>query len=108
MYVIIPNGTLTKGDPFPMIDIPTDVVGTAYTDFELEDFQWWAYSKPFNDWFKTSGRSWQASESEIMSDGDALVERWKAEKVKEGKPIMSFLDFVNESIRSEYIELFET
>ena len=107
MYVIIPNGTLTKGDPFPMIDIPTDVAGKDYTDFELEDFQWWAYSKPFNDWFKTSGRSWQASESEIMSDGDALVERWKAEKVKEGKPIMSFLDFVNESIRSEYIELFE-
>jgi hypothetical protein len=107
MYVIIPNGTLIKGDPFPIIDIPTDVVGTAYTDFELEDFQWWAYSKPFNDWFKTSGRSWQASESEIMSDGDALVERWKAEKVKDGKPIMSFLDFVNESIRSEYIELFE-
>lgn len=107
MYVIIPNGTLRKGDPFPMIDIPTDVDGKDYTDFELEDFQWWAYSKPFNDWFKTSGRSWQASESEIMSDGDALVEKWKAEKVKEGKPIMSFLDFVNESIRSEYIELFE-
>ena len=107
MYVIIPNGTIKKGDPFPMIDIPTDVAGKDYTDFELEDFQWWAYSKPFNDWFKTSGRSWQASESEIMSDGDALVERWKAEKVKEGKPIMSFLDFVNESIRSEYIELFE-
>ena len=107
MYVIIPNGTIKKGDPFPMIDIPTDVAGKDYTDFGLDDFQWWAYSKPFNDWFKTSGRSWQASESEIMSDGDALVERWKAEKVKEGKPIMSFLDFVNESIRSEYIELFE-
>ena len=107
MYVIIPNGTIKKGDPFPMIDIPIDVAGKDYTDFELEDFQWWAYSKPFNDWFKTSGRSWQASESEIMSDGDALVERWKAEKVKEGKPIMSFLDFVNESLRSEYIELFE-
>jgi hypothetical protein len=107
MYVIIPNGTLSKGDPFPMVNIPTDVNGTDYTDFELEDFQWWAYSKPFNDWFKSSGRSWQASESEIMSDGDALVERWKAEKVKEGKPIMSFLDFVNESVRSEYTELFE-
>ena len=107
MYVIIPNGTIKKGDPFPMIDIPTDVAGKDYTDFGLDDFQWWAYSKPFNDWFKTSGRSWQASESEIMSDGDALVERWKAEKVKDGKPIMSFLDFVNESIRSEYIELFE-
>jgi hypothetical protein len=107
MYVIIPNGTLSKGDPFPMVDIPTDVNGPDYTDFELEDFQWWAYSKPFNDWFKSSGRSWQASESEIRSDGDALVERWKTEKAKEGKPIMSFLDFVNESLRSEYIELFE-
>jgi hypothetical protein len=107
MYVIIPNGTIKKGDPFPMIDVPTDVKGTNYTDFELEDFQWWAYSSSFNDWFKSSGRSWQASESEIMSDGDALVERWKAEKVKDGKPIMSFLDFVNESRRSEYIELFE-
>jgi len=107
MYVIIPNGTIKKGDPFPMIDVPTDVKGTNYTDFELEDFQWWAYSSSFNDWFKSSGRSWQASESEIMSDGDALVERWKAEKVKDGKPIMSFLDFVNESVRSEYIELFE-
>jgi hypothetical protein len=90
-----------------MVDIPTDVNGPDYTDFELEDFQWWAYSKPFNDWFKSSGRSWQASESEIRSDGDALVERWKTEKAKEGKPIMSFLDFVNESLRSEYIELFE-
>jgi hypothetical protein len=107
MYVIIPNGTLSKGDPFPMVDIPTDVNGPDYTDFELEDFQWWAYSKPFNDWFKSSGRSWQASESETRSDGDALVERWKTEKAKEGKPIMSFLDFVNESLRSEYIELFE-
>lgn len=107
MYVIIPNGTIRKGDPFPMVNIPTDVDGTDYTDFELEDFQWWAYSKPFNDWFKSSGRSWEASESEIRSDGDALVERWKTEKVKEGKPIMSFLDFVNESVRSEYIELFE-
>jgi len=107
MYVIIPNGTIRKGDPFPMIDVPTDVNGTDYTDFGLEDFQWWAYSKPFNDWFKSSGRSWQASESEIRSEGDALVEKWKNEKVKEGKPIMSFLDFVNESLRSEYIELFE-
>lgn len=107
MYVIIPNGTINKGDPFPIIDIPLDVQGTDYADFELEDFQWWAYSKPFNDWLKSSGRSWQASESEIMSDGNALVERWKAEKVKEGKPIMSFLDFVNESVRSEYHELFE-
>jgi hypothetical protein len=107
MYVIIPNGTIKKGDPFPMIDVPTDVNGTDYTDFGLEDFQWWSYSKPFNDWFKSSGRSWQASESEIRSEGDALVEKWKNEKVKEGKPIMSFLDFVNESIRSEYIELFE-
>jgi len=106
-YAIIPNGTIKKGDPFVWIDVPTDVNGEFYTEFELEDFQWWAYSKPFNDWFKSSGRSWQASESEIMSDGDALVERWKAEKVKEGKPIMSFLDFVNESVRSEYIELFE-
>ena len=106
-YAIIPNGTIKKGDPFVWIDVPTDVNGEFYTEFELEDFQWWSYSKPFNDWFKSSGRSWQASESEIMSDGDALVERWKAEKVKEGKPIMSFLDFVNESIRSEYIELFE-
>ena len=107
MYVIIPNGTIKKGDPFPMIDVPTDVNGTDYTDFGLEDFQWWSYSKPFNDWFKSSGRSWQASESEIRSEGDALVEKWKNEKVKEGKPIMSFLDFVNESVRSEYIELFE-
>ena len=107
-YAIIPNGTIRKGDPFVWLDVPTDVNGEFYTEFELEDFQWWAYSKPFNDWFKSSGRSWQASESEIMSDGDALVERWKAEKVKEGKPIMSFLDFVNESVRSEYIELFET
>jgi len=107
MYVIIPNGTIKKGDPFPMVDVPTDVNGTDYTDFGLEDFQWWAYSKPFNDWFKSSGRSWQASESEIRSEGDALVEKWKNEKVKEGKPIMSFLDFVNESLRSEYIELFE-
>ena len=107
-YAIIPNGTIRKGDPFVWLDVPTDVNGEFYTEFELEDFQWWAYSKPFNDWFKSSGRSWQASESEIMSDGDALVERWKAEKVKEGKTIMSFLDFVNESVRSEYIELFET
>jgi hypothetical protein len=106
-YAIIPNGTIKKGDPFVWIDVPTDVNGEFYTEFELEDFQWWAYSKPFNDWFKSSGRSWQASESEIMSDGDALVERWKTEKVKEGKPIMSFLDFVNESVRSEYTELFE-
>lgn len=107
MYVIIPNGTIKKGDPFPMINVPIDVDGTDYTDFELEDFQWWAYSKPFNDWFKSSGRSWQASESEIRSEADTLVEKWKNEKVKEGKPIMSFLDFVNENVRSEYIELFE-
>ena len=46
MYVIIPNGTIKKGDPFPMIDIPTDVAGKDYTDFGLDDFQWWAYSKP--------------------------------------------------------------
>jgi hypothetical protein len=107
MYVIIPNGTIRKGDPFPMVDVPTDVNGTDYVDFELEDFQWWAYSKPFNDWFKSSGRSWQASESEIRNEGDALVERWKTEKIKDGKALMSFEDFVNESIRLEYSELFE-
>jgi len=104
MYVIIPNGTIKKGDPFPMVDVPTDVNGTDYTDFELEDFQWWAYSKTFNDWFKSSGRSWQASESEIRSNGDALVERWKNEKIKDGKPIMSFLDFVNESLNFDLFE----
>ena len=104
MYVIIPNGTVRKGDPFPMVDVPTDVNGTDYTDFELEDFQWWAYSKPFNDWFKSSGRSWQASESEIRSEGDSLVEKWKNQKFEDGKPLMSFLDFVNESLK---LELFE-
>jgi len=102
MLTIIPNGTLKKGDPFPMIDVPTDVTGTDYTDFELEDYQWWAYSKSFNDWLKTSGRSWKASESEHSKEIEALVEKWKTEKIKDGNPVMSFAEFIKESLSFKY------
>jgi len=104
MYVIIPNGKLKKGDPFPMIDLPVDIKGELYKEFELDDYQWWAYSKSFNDWFKSSGRSWQASESSVNTEVGELIEKWKSEKFDGGKPIMSFNDFLKESIQNEIFE----
>ncbi len=104
MYVIIPNGKLKKGDPFPMIDLPVDIKGELYKEFELDDYQWWAYSKSFNDWFKSSGRSWQASESSVNTEVGELIEKWKSEKFEDGKPIMSFNDFLKESIQNEIFE----
>jgi len=104
MYVIIPNGKLKKGDPFPMINLPVDIKGESYKEFKLDDYQWWAYSKSFNDWFKSSGRSWQASESSVNTEADALIEKWKSEKFDDGKPIMRFNDFLKESIQNEIFE----
>jgi hypothetical protein len=107
MLSIIPNTKLKKGDPFSMVDIPLDVKGKSadgsekyyYEPTTLEDFQWWAYSEDWDRWFRSSGKSWSADESQNYESPSAdIVKEWAKDYLKDGKAIKSFDDFINESL----------
>lgn len=107
MLAIIPNGKLEKGDPFSMVDVPLNVKGKTaggaeeyyYEPTTLEDFQWWAYSEDWDRWFKSSGKSWKADESQNCESPSAgMIRQWSEDFVKDGKAIKSFEEFMNESL----------
>jgi hypothetical protein len=107
MLAIIPNSKLGKGDPFSMVDVPLNVKGKTadgkeeyyYEPTTLEDFQWWAYSEDWDRWFKASGKSWKADESQnYESPSSEMLLQWSEDFVKDGKAIKSFEDFMNESL----------
>ena len=107
MLAIIPNSKLGKGDPFSMVDVPLNVKGKtadgkegySYEPTTLEDFQWWAYSEDWDRWFRASGKSWKADESQnYESPSSGMLRQWSEDFVKDGKAIKSFEDFMNESL----------
>jgi hypothetical protein len=88
MIVIVPKKVYKDNDPFPMIALPTSDVsdGNVWSEFTLDDFQWWAKTTDFDAWFKTSGRSWKADESEDLSKYSGVID--------ENNSVLSFEDFV--------------
>jgi hypothetical protein len=76
------NSVYKINDDFPIFRIPVEMEGAVTQS--LSDFQWWAYSSDFEKWLKENPREWTA-DSEDMS--------------KYGSP----LDFIKESLRSEFI-----
>jgi hypothetical protein len=88
MIVIVPKKVYKDNDPFPMIALPTSDTGDdkVWSEFTLDDFQWWAKTSDFDAWFKTSGRSWKADESEDLSKYSGVID--------ENNSVLSFDDFV--------------
>lgn len=95
MIALVPNKEYKYGDPFPLIEIPLDLSNSDYwSDFQLEDFQWWAKADDFDKWFKSSGRKWTADES-------VNVEYPTSNGILENKRIPSFHEFVLENLKGE-------
>ncbi len=88
MIVIVPKKVYKDNDPFPMIALPTSDTGDGkvWSEFTLDDFQWWAKTSDFDAWFKTSGRSWKADESEDLSKYSSVID--------ENNSVLSFDDFI--------------
>jgi hypothetical protein len=72
MIILLPkNQTYKMGSDFPLLTIPTEGENTQSGTFD--DFQWWAYSKDFQEWLKKNPRQWVA-ESESESPYPSLTE----------------------------------
>jgi hypothetical protein len=104
MLVLYPTaGDYKKGGEIPIITLPTSLPGGK--NVELNDFQWWAYSKDFDQWLKANPRSWQA-ESVDYSKFPDWVQLLKESQnsrllgsLKSKGRVSSFNDYLNEETK---------
>ena len=97
MLVLVPNNVYKDQDPFLMIPIPASIENSdSYQDFSLEDFQWWAYTSDFDQWFQKSGRQWKADES--LDFYEMMEKLYESYNKTEQSKVVSFSQYFESSI----------
>jgi hypothetical protein len=105
MIILLPKNQVYKiGSDFPLLTIPTEGENTQSGTFD--DFQWWAYSKDFQQWLKNNPRQWvaeSASDSPYPSLTELIKEKFDHPGINSGsiqnpegqKKVASFDSFIS-------------